>query len=213
MKSYDYRNSELFLRDKFYSTKKYELPIIFKQDIDVDDLNFLGYQNTRNKDQKTDSTIHFFMDDYKFGSVWSKPNESLNRLRQYKQVITPDFSIYANMPIIMQMNNVFKRRWVGAYWQSQGLKVIPSVGWSDERSFDFCFDGIEKGSVVAISTLGAKRNFKYEFLKGYMEMRKRIEPEKIICYCTPFDEIKHEVIHIEHEARVASRLARARRDA
>lgn len=27
----------------------------------------------------------------------------------------------------------------------------PTVSWGDENSFEFCFDGIEEGSVVAVS--------------------------------------------------------------
>ena len=43
------------------------------------------------------------------------------------------------MPLALQIESVFKNRWCGAYWQSKGLKVIPTVSWGDERSFDFCF--------------------------------------------------------------------------
>ena len=31
-----------------------------------------------------------------------------------------------------------KNRWGGAYWQSSGLTVIPTISWGDERSFEFC---------------------------------------------------------------------------
>lgn len=35
---------------------------------------------------------------------------------------------------------------------SKGIRVIPTVAWSDRGSFDFCFKGIPKGSIVAVST-------------------------------------------------------------
>lgn len=34
----------------------------------------------------------------------------------------------------------------------QGLRVVPTVNWGTKESFDFCFSGIEKGSIVAVST-------------------------------------------------------------
>lgn len=48
-----------------------------------------------------------------------------------------------------QLENVAKNRSVGAYWQSKGLTVIPTVSWGLAQSFDFCFDGIEKNTTVA----------------------------------------------------------------
>ena len=56
-------------------------------------------------------------------------------------------------------------------------------------TFDYCFDGVEEGSIVAISTLGCKKA-KRNFLVGYEEMKKRIRPIAIICFDKPFDEIK-----------------------
>lgn len=56
-----------------------------------------------------------------------------------------------------------------------------------ENTFDFCFNGIEKGSTVAVSTYmacahGNRADQKDFFMAGYNEMLKRIEPETIICW-------------------------------
>lgn len=53
---------------------------------------------------------------------------------------------------LMQLYNTFRNRWCGAYFASEGMRVIPTVSWGDERSFAFCFEGIPKGSTVAVST-------------------------------------------------------------
>lgn len=76
------------------------------------------------------------------------------------------------------------------------------MGWGIEESFNFCFEGIEEGSTVAISTLASRRN-KEAFLKGFQEMCRRLNPERIICYCEPFEEIKNDVIRIPYEAELA----------
>ena len=101
----------------------------------------------------------------------------------------------------MQLYNVFRNRWCGAYWVSKGLRVIPTVNWGDESTFDFCFEGIERGSVVAVSTYMASEHDnrcdqKEWFLAGYNEMLRRIEPEKIICCNTPFPEMQGNIIYV-----------------
>ena len=121
--------------------------------------------------------------------MWEKPDTVLEKLRPYRAVLSPDFSMYLEMAPVLHLYNVFRNRWCGAYWASQGLRVVPTVNWGDETTFDFCFAGIEKGSVVAVSTYMASAHDnrcdqKEWFLTGYREMLRRIEPEKIICYHT-----------------------------
>lgn len=67
----------------------------------------------------------------------------------------------------------------------------------DLTSFNFCFDGIEKDSIVAASTIRVK-NQKSHFLLGYNEMLSRIKPSKIICYGKPFDEMKGDIIEVDY---------------
>lgn len=112
-------------------------------------------------------------------------------------MLTPDFSMYVEMPIALQLFSTFKNRWVGAYLQEQGISVIPTVRWGDLTSFNFCFDGIEKGSIVAVSTIGVKKE-KSHFMLGYNEMLNRIRPSKIICYGKPFDEMKGDIIEVDY---------------
>lgn len=168
------------------SVGKYEIPKIKKQDIDVDKIKFLSYVNAKNNDDENkDKTIHFYTYDWKFEKVYEKADEEFEKLSQYYCLLSPDFSIFTNMPIALQIASVFKSRWCGAYWQSKGLRVIPAVSWGDERSFDFCFDGIEEGSIVAVCTY-CRENCEEEFMLGYNEMMKRIKPSMVLCYDEPF---------------------------
>lgn len=105
---------------------------------------------------------------------------------------------------VMQLYNTFRNRWVGAYLADKGIKVIPTVSWGLENTFDFCFNGIEKGSIVAVSTYmvsehGSHKDQKDFFLKGYNEMLKRIEPELIICYNTPFPEMEGNILFVDYD--------------
>ena len=184
------RNEFLYHKN---SCGKYQFPIIRKQDIDVNKIKFLSFTNTKKDDEKNrDKTIHFFTYDWLFNKVYEKAEEEFEKLKQYYCLLSPDFNLFTNMPLALQIESVFKNRWCGAYWQSKGLKVIPTVSWGDTDSFEFCFDGIEEGSIVAVCTY-YRENCEEEFMLGYNEMLKRIKPSVIICYDEPFSSMKGNV--------------------
>ena len=158
----------------------FKLPLVKRQEISLEDVSLISYDKV-NQSNDYKSIVHFFLDDYKFESIYNNPEKKIEALRQFKAVLTPDFSMFVEMPIALQLFATFKNRWVGAYLQEQGIKVIPTVRWGDLTSFNFCFDGIEKGSIVAVSTIGVKKQ-KSHFVLGYNEMLGRIKPSKIICY-------------------------------
>lgn len=192
------KKKQKLVRNEFMSKNKcigkFEFPIIKKQDIDIEKIEFISFNDTKlNDDKNKHKTVHFFTYDWLFEKVYEDAEKQLEKLRQYRYLLSPDFSIFTNMPLALQIESIFKNRWCGAYWQSKGLKVIPTVSWGDEKSFDFCFDGIEKGSVVAVCTY-YRENCEREFMLGYNEMLKRIKPSKIICYDEPFKAMTGDVI-------------------
>ena len=132
-----------------------------------------------------------------------KSEKYIELLKKYKAVLSPDYSIYIEMNPVMQMYNTFRNRWVGTYLAEKGIKVVPTVSWGLENTFDFCFNGIEKGSTVAVSTYmvsehGNHKDQKDFFMKGYNELLKRIEPELIICYNTPFSEMEGNILFVDY---------------
>ncbi len=177
------------VRNEFKMTSKYELPIIHQDIIDLEKIKLYSYSNTKYNDLRNrHRTIHFFIHDYRFEGIYENAEYTVEKLKQYYALCTPDFSLYLDMPITLQMHNTFKNRWCGAYFQSLGIKVIPTISWSDERSFDFCFEGVEKGSVVAVSTHG-NHKCEQEFMLGYKKMLEIIKPSAIICYGKPFKDM------------------------
>ena len=154
--NYNYRTSQTLLRNQFPGEGKLQIPIIPKfqeQPGDFDNLLLIGFDKTHLEDQNhLDRMVHFFLYDYRFERVWKNPDNDIEKLSRYRAVLSPDFSMYLEMAPVMQLYNVFRNRWCGAYWASKGIRVVPTVNWGDESTFDFCFEGIEKGSVVAVST-------------------------------------------------------------
>ena len=132
-----------------------------------------------------DGGRHFFLDDYRFEAVWQWPERPLTHLKETGCVLTPDFSLFTDSPTPAQLWNTYRNRWCGAFWVEQGLTVIPTVSWSDKRSYDFCFAGIPERSVVAISTVGVLRGDGVQqalFRAGLAEMVERLRPTVILCY-------------------------------
>lgn len=204
----EYRTSQIMLRNQFHGKDKFKIPIIPKEnfgDKDFQNLLLIGFDRTNIRDEHhLNRMVHFFLYDYKFERIWKKPDYDIEKLKRYRAVLSPDFSIYREMNPSMQLYNTFRNRWCGAYFASKGIRVIPTVSWGDENTFDFCFKGIPKGSVVAVSTYmvsehGNHADQKDFFLKGYREMLRQIEPERIICYNTPFPEMEGNIIFVDYE--------------
>ncbi len=207
MTSEQMRDNPLFMRNNFASSGKWGIPLIKKQELNVDDIKLLACSETKSNEQEVNKNfgVHFFVDDYRFEGIYKDPRKSLGKYSQYKFLLTPDFSTYSDMNLWRQIESVAKNRWVGAYWQSMGLTVIPTISWGLAQSFEFCFDGVEKGSIVAIGMIGCKKS-KLNFMRGYNEMLRIIEPEKIICFGEPFDEMEGDIIKVDYnESRKAVR--------
>lgn len=206
--NYNYRTSPLFLRNQFDGESKFKMPFVPKVkfiDEDFKDLLLIGFDRTNiENNNHLDRMVHFFLYDYKFERVWKNPDNDIEKLKRYKAVLSPDFSMYREMNPTIQLYNTFRNRWCGAYFASKGIRVIPTISWGNENTFDFCFKGVAKGGTVAVSTymVFAHNNHsdqKEVFLKGYNEMLRQIEPERIICYNQPFPEMKGNIVFVDYE--------------
>lgn len=119
-------------------------------------------------------------------------------LREFRYVMSPDFSTYTDFPKAIQIYNHYRKHWVGAYLQEAGIKVIPTISWSTPDSFDWCFDGEPEGATVSVSSVGCMGNRKKKelFLAGYQAMIERLHPETIIFYGKVPDECRGNLVRI-----------------
>ncbi len=156
----------------------------------------IPYDQRKNvKGDLKDTFIHFYIDDQKFDGpfgIWigatrnleNKRGFSLSSIKKYGGIIGPDFSLGFGFPLCKQLDSVRRTRYFESWMASLGVQVIPNVRWTDERSYDFCFLGLPKRGVVAISTLGVlnhKIQRKY-FKLGLVELLKRVDPTVIVVY-------------------------------
>lgn len=160
---------------------KWQMPFIRKTDFVPDDLMSFNYMLSTDSFEKG---IHFYVDDYQFERIWNDPDKYLERISNFACCLTPDFSMYTEMPLAMMMWNKFRSQLIGQIMQDYGITVIPTLQWCREDSFDFCFDGIEPGGVVSVSTIGVKKEDSASeiWFKGMDEAMKRLKPSHVVVY-------------------------------
>ena len=127
---------------------------------------------------------HFFIDDYQFERLWNKPLDYIDLLSQFDCVLTPDFSLYMDMPLPMQAYNEYRRRALGNIWQQHGLEVIPTLSWTTRDSYGFCFDGLPQGGTVATSSVGVHGNAQAEqvWTAGMQKALEVVQPKTLLLY-------------------------------
>lgn len=201
MTSLKMRENPFFMRNSFETVGKWNIPLVKEQKIDLTNIKLVACSDTRAYDNETNkkSGVHFFVDDYRFEGIYNNPARTFAKYSQYAFLLTPDFSLYADMPIWRQIENSAKNRWIGAYWQSKGLTVIPTISWSDARSFEFCFDGVEQNSTVAIGMIGCKHSH-ISFMRGYNKMLEHLTPKTIIVFGLPFPEMEGNILPIDYKS-------------
>ena len=136
---------------------KYQLPTLERCDYILKDLIGFNYVLSHKKTRE-DLGVHFYLDDYQFERIWNRLYLYLPKIAAYGCVLTPDFSLYMDMPLAMKIWNTYRSRLIGQMLQDFGANVIPSLSWAEEATYEFVFSGIAPGGVVSVSTLGVKRS-------------------------------------------------------
>jgi len=182
---------------QFETTGQYHIPVL--QPCEFIPCEFVGFNYAKTAKNREAKGVHFFIDDYQFERVWRMPETYIDMLSQFQMVMTPDFSLYTDYPKAIQIYNHYRKQWLGAYWQAMGLNVIPTIAWSDDESFDWCFDGVPKHAVVAVSSVGTQDNQKSKelFLNGWKQMLERLEPETVIFYGQVPQECKADIVRVK----------------
>lgn len=177
-------NLTLCNRDDCYG--EYELPPLRPVNACPSDL--IGFNYCKSATDFTPG-VHFCIDDYQFERVWRNPEAYTNLLKKFDCVVCPDFSVYIDMPYPMKLWNIYRSRALGFYWQSQGIKVVPNVTWSDESSYDYCFANLPEGGTIFISTVGVTRNKEARLLaiKGLKKALEATSPNRVLLLGSDLD--------------------------
>ena len=151
------------------------------------DKNYLVLYNQFAINEKYNNAIlGFFLHDKIFEAVYNQPITTLNRVANSGIIgmLTPNFSLWVDTPIAMQIWAWYKTQWCGRFFQENGIKVMPTLNWSDENSYDFCFSGVPKNVKQVIVQCRNLSNdiARKRFIKGCYEARRRLNFEKMYIY-------------------------------
>ncbi len=154
--------------------------------------------------EKQEEAIHFYEHDVVFRKILQSPEEYIQKFYPFAAVITPDCSLYRDMPLTLQITNTYMNRAVGSFLQEQGIYVIPNIRWGDERSYQdraygekpFAFIGAPKHSIVSISTYGCIRSGDNRkiFHDGLCAMMEYLNPEVVLVHGVMPPEVFNDVL-------------------
>ena len=154
-----------------------DYPLINCQSIEFDKV--INSNDTKHY-EKT-ALISTFLDDYHLERYWNRINHYIPRMQSVAGVMSPNYSMFIGMPDPMLRWQTYRSRMVGYVWQQHKVNVVPTICWSDERCFDYCFEGVAKNSIVAVSSIGMTKDHHLPyFMAGYEAMIERLEPKEII---------------------------------
>lgn len=143
--------------------------------------------------------VHFFVDDYEFDKVWNQFSRYMRMLSKFDAVLTPDWSVYTDWPVAVNIWSHYRKHYVGAWLQEMGVKVFPTIEWSDKESYKWCFDGEPVGGCVAIGSFGTQKDVEARklFVYGYDAMLERLQPETIMFWGSLPKECRGNVVKMD----------------
>lgn len=184
----------------FPGVGKYGFPAIKPEtDIRIDKLEWIPFDYAMTAKNRETKGIHFYRSDYLFERVWRNPDRYIPLLQQFGAVLSPDFSMYRDHPLAVQIWSMYKRHWLAAYWQMHDIKVIPTIEWVMPDSYEWCFDGEPKNAIVSISSCGClnEKLAKQYFTQGCAEAIQRLSPTQVLWYGNPLPEMNFNATIIE----------------
>lgn len=143
----------------------------------------ISFKNASRSENKRE-WIHFYENDQRLELVWESPELWAKRLQGFSGMISPDLSVYRDMPLPVQIWNTYRNRVLAHYFSQQGFQVIPNIRFGSEETYSFCFDGIEPHKPVCISTLGVVSSLEDRkcLKKGLTELLIRLSPNVVMVY-------------------------------
>lgn len=160
---------------------KYQVPQLQPINARLDGLRPVPINLAGKEKNPRECVLHCFVYDVKFEGIWKDPLKQVETLSYYAHVCPCDFSFYYTMPMALQIYQIYRMRAIHHFLTCCGVKCLPVVTWSDESSFDFCFDGLPTESTLAVSTNGCHTIRAREYYKrGFAEMCERLKPTQIL---------------------------------
>lgn len=180
-------------------------------------LKLVPFDKARSEKEKH-GYIHFYIHDNRYGEVLTNTRKYDDLISQFDGIITPDPTIIIGKSHCLHAVSTYMNRAVGFYEQKRGVPVIVNVRWGDPSTYDVCFLGIPKHSIVAIGTHGsivkdkATNDMLRKYFKmGLKKMLERLEPADVIVYGSMPEDIFGEFMELTRFHRFQPEIEKAHR--
>lgn len=198
-----YKQINFRLYDPNRTEGKYNMPQL--RPVDYVPKRMMGF-NYAKTSSDFEATLHFYIDDYQFERIWNRPLEYLPLMAKFDACLTPNFSVYLDYPEAAKIWNTWRGRLLGQVMQDYGIITIPIVYWSDERSYDWAFDGLPENSTLSLNDFHRGETQAREYWdKGVEELIRRKSPKRILLFGTTkemkcdFDFGDIEIVYYQNE--------------
>jgi len=148
------------MNQRMRSVELYNMDILDREPklepVDIKPKRMVGFNYAKSRNI-SNACVHFFIDDYQFERIWQFPTR-YGYLAKAECVCTPDWSLWVDAPVELQQWNAYRNTAMGAWWQQNGIVVVPTLMWADEPSFEWCFKYTPKYSTVAVCAKGTQNS-------------------------------------------------------
>lgn len=163
-------------------TGKYEMPVVKPNQCDIPK-RIVAWHRVKERVQ-AGCVPHFFESDNRFEKEWSAPYGCLATLSRCNAVIGTDFSIYKNWTLTQKLWNIFRNKALAAWWQYNGINVIPNVSWIYGFDPSASFDGWPRHTLIAVNStgIGYDKPSMRQWIEYYNTMLNALQPTHILRY-------------------------------
>ena len=94
-KTGDEFRAEMAWRSSFETDGRWGIPLVRRQGLVDCEIGLIAYPDTRTHDVEANTWrgVHFFVDDPRFEGIYRNPGSTLEKLSQYRFLLTPDNSV------------------------------------------------------------------------------------------------------------------------
>ena len=107
------------------------------------EIPFLAFgEQSRTINLNWTGSLHFYVDDYRFNTVYEHPEKILRQ--RPKNIVEPNFSLYAETPIAFGLQGIYKKRWIARAMQERGIRVFVDLN-VNEKFYQLNMLGVPMG--------------------------------------------------------------------
>lgn len=123
---------------------------------------------------KNRGTYHFYTEDMRFEALWGDPTPIVNS--GCINAVEPNFSTARQMPRVVALHQIYRKRWLARWWQSKGVRIFVDMNVSP-----VCYD---------LNMLGVPVGWRAYATRGYTQHLDQTRQEyEVACQCARTEDI------------------------